>query len=463
MHHRTSSSKCHASVFLFQPAVALLFFLSLCASVHGLEPSPQNNSQMEPYYLFPASISTALVSFDWDGEGLLHFTVGDPAWGLRLQVFKAEEPDLVPVFASESVWAGSQITCIDNRIYFNDGGDYIRSDFNYYVYDADIPEVVSPLLEAPYDASLWGVTARNSNELFASGSSSTWGPASFFYSGLDASGNLESVPPVLFGEIGDSPGPMVFNPQGDLYYVPGYAYSGTAFLYRWGADEVNAALADPIHAALAPTGHSFSALPTPYDGATGIAADESGNVYVTATSWGAPSLLLVYKSGSSTPLTVAEYDGRLETVRYRDHAVYVSCAEGIFRIPFLSVESALENTALFATTGETVVFAVEATGGVGERHYQWYRMDGQDKADVPVGGNLTHYPLTAALADSGASFYCVVSDAVYTAESPHFTLIVQVPTPVSTLTTVILTGIAISFAGALLFVKRAMPRKGSLK
>ncbi|OQB95803.1 MAG: hypothetical protein BWX80_04241 [Candidatus Hydrogenedentes bacterium ADurb.Bin101] len=242
---------------------------------------------------------------------------------------------------------------------------------------------------------------------------------------------LESTPPVVFGEIGDSPGPMAFDPSGNLYYVPGYAYSGTATIYRWNAQEVNAAITGVGGMGLQPTGRDWATLPTPYDGATGLGADPYGNIYVTATSWGAPSQLIVFKATDASPIVAAEYGGRLETLRYRDNDIYVSCADGIFRMPLLQVTTSLEEETVEATLGQTVIVSVEASGGIGEKKYQWYRVDAQ-KTAVPVGGNLPHYSLTARTEDSGALFYCTVSDEVYSVESPHFLLTVQEPVSTAT-------------------------------
>lgn len=418
----------HFQIFSYHVLMVGMLFVQL--PIWAQAPAPLNQSVIEPYYLFPASSEAALVSFDWDSSGTLHYTVGDPNYGLKLEVYKFVGNTPVPVYQTTSAWPGSLLTCIGNHVYFNDGGDYARGDFNYFVYDAASPEIILPLLEAPYGASLWGITGRGQDEFFASGSIATWGPAALFYSRLNGSGLLESVPPVVFGEVGDSPGPMAFDPFGNLYYVPGYAYSGTATIYRWNAQEVEAAVTGG-GTDLQPTGREWAALPAPYDGATGMIADPYGNIYVTATSWGAPSQLIVFKSEEASSIIAAEYEGRLETLRYRENGIYVSCADGIFRMPLLQVATSLEDETVEATLGDTVIFSVEASGGIGGKKYQWYRVDAQ-KTALSVGVNLPHYSLTARTEDSGAHFYCTVSDAVYSVESPHFLLTVQEPVPMAT-------------------------------
>ena len=412
-------------------AISLVLTAGFIFGAHGQPPSPLNGTSISPYFLYDGGGASTLVSFDWDQEGLLHYTVGDSNWGLKLEVYKVSGDTPVPVYSTTDVWAGSRLTCIGATVYFNDGGDFGRSDFNYYKYDAVAPSGVQPLLSAPYDASLWGLATRHAGEFFASGSVATWGPAALFYSLLDTAGDLVSVPPLKFGDVGDSPGPLAFDAFGNLYYVPGYAFMGTATIYRWSAQEVAAALADPETSALSSAGAGWAVLPAPYDGATGMVTDRQGNVYVTATAWGAPSQVVAFRAHDAAPLPVAEYSGRLETLRFRDNGIHVSCADGIFRIPLLTVESGLESDTLQAHPGETVVFTVQASGGVGTKTYQWYRMNAE-KAAVPVGSNLSHYALTAQIADSGASFYCVVSDDLSVVESSAVLLTVQAPVPAYT-------------------------------
>jgi len=432
----------------------VVFHLALSAVAQG--PSSLNQALIKPYYMFPVSLESALVSFDWDASGALHYTVGDPNYGLKLEVYKLSQDTPILVYETASAWVGSLLTCIGDYIYFNDGGDYLRGDFNYYFYNASNPETVVPLLIAPYGASLWGVTGRGTDELFASGSTATWGPASLFYSPLDSSGMLESTPPVVFGEIGDSPGPMAFDPSGNLYYVPGYAYSGTATIYRWNVQEVDAALTGGSGMGLQPAGHDWATLPAPYDGATGMIADPYGNIYVTATSWGAPSQLLAFREDNAMVTPAAEYVGRLETLRYRDNAIYMSCANGIFRMPLLTVEFSLEDTDVLATVGETAVFAINATGGIGNRSYHWYRMDDQNTR-VLVGTDLSHYSMTAQSEDSGTVYFCLVKDDVYSIESPHFSLTVQDPVPLAAPVILLSGAIILAVAGSIVLIKRRSP------
>lgn len=432
-------------------SLCTVLFCSAFAMAYG--PVPDNNAEVDTLLLFPVTTNSTLVSFDWDSTGVLHYTTGDPNYGTMLEVYKASEGGDELLFSNPDVWTGSRLTRLGNYMLFNDGGNLSRSDFNYYGYDAAYPTAVYDLLEAPFEASLWGLETRHDGEFFASGSPFTWGPGALFYGQMDASGQIATRPLVQFGEVGDSPGPLCFDGHGTLYYVPGYAFDGNARIYRWTAEEVTAALADPVNHSLAIDGHEWNVLPAPYDGATGMCCDGFGNVYVTATAWGAPSQLLLFNAPSSVPVVVATYEGRLETLRYKDRSVAVSCAAGIFSVPLLSINSGTGDQDFAAVVGETVVFAVDVQGGIGERHYQWF-MQSADKTAEAVGTDASFYAHSVTEFDEGKSFYCEVSDASCTLQSPHFTLSLQKTVPATSYFSLMLIVVFLALA-ALVTVRRS--------
>ncbi len=412
---------------IFPASIILFITATLVASVATAGPVGVNGAVVETYFDFPDTEDAALVSFDWDESGSVHYSVGDPQWGTKLEVYKEADPEALLVFESDDVWAGSQVRLIDDAIYFNDGGDFTRSASNYYWYDSDDPDVVTTALEHPYDVNLSGLAVRNPGEFFAAGTEEDWGPASLYYGTLDASGLIET-PLIKIADIGESPGPMAFDPAGNLYYVHGWAASGEALIYRWDAAAVAAALADPENDALTTTGHEWGILPAPYDGATGMITDAAGNLYITATSWLAPSQLLTYQANTATVVAAAEYEGRLESLRYREHAVYVSCATGIFELALPQVVTAIGTTEVNVETGETAMFAVDIIGGMGDIEYQWYRIVNAEPAE-PVGDNLPTHAVAVTLSDTGTQYFCVVTDDSGATESPLFTLNVHPPLP----------------------------------
>ena len=411
----------------FLPPAVLLPVVLLVMSLAAAQPVGLKGASVNTYFDFPVATDAALISFDWDASDTLHYTVGDPNWGAKLAVYKQATPDDQLVFLSTDVWAGSQMLGIGDYMYFNDGGDLTRSESNYYMYEPVQADTVTPVLEHPYGMNLSGLASRNFNEFFASGTEVDWGPAALFYSTLDASGNLDDTP-VKFAGIGESPGPMTFDNAGNLYYAHGYVFGGAATVYRWDAAAVAAALADPDTAALVPTGNEWATLPTPYDGATGITVDSHGNIYVTVTAWMSPSQLVVYTAGDASMFRLAEYEGRLESLRYRDNAVYFSCADGVFAFPLPQAIAATETLEIVVHAEQTALFAIKTLGDVGTLNYQWYRVS-EDEIDMPVGDNLPSYAITAAPADSDAQFYCVVTDDNGSFESPTFTLEVLPPMP----------------------------------
>ena len=344
------------------PRIAFLSFCTvalLAAPTAMSQPAGLSGASVQPYFNFPVATDAALVSFDWDASDVLHYTVGDPNWGLKQEVYKTATPDDIQVYSSTDVFVGSRLTCIGDYMYFNDGGDYMRSAFNYFLYPAATADTPTALLTYPCGANLWGLATRNAGEFFASGGEADWGPAALFYNTLDASGGFAGTL-TKFADIGNSPGPMTFDNAGNLYYIPGYVSSGTASIYRWNAAAVAAALADPGTASLTASGNEWAATPLPYNGATGIATDVAGNVYVTATAYGQPSQLLFYNAASAAMSPLVEYANRLETVRYKDTSIYFSCGEGVFEFPLPQVIIATDSTEIHVQVGETAIFAVQS-------------------------------------------------------------------------------------------------------
>lgn len=424
----------------------LLCTFTLLSSVVIAQPIGLNGATVQSYFDFAVASDAALVSFDWDGAGDLHYTVGDPNWGLKQEVYKAATPDDIQVYNSTEVFVGSRISCIGDYMYFNDGGDYMRSAFNYLFYPAATADTPAALAEYPYGVYLWGLATRSAGEFFASGTEIEWGDAALFYNTLDAVGAFAGSL-TKFGDIGESPGPLTFDAVGNLYYAPGYVASGAANIYRWNASTVAAALADPGTASLVGAGNEWAVIPAPYNGATGMATDSAGNLYVSATAYGEPSQLLYYNGSTAAISPLVEYANRLETVRYKDTSIYFSGADGVFEFSLPQVIIATDSTEVHVQAGETALLSVTLIGGIAPISYQWYRIT-EDKAIVPVGANMATYSMTAQEIDDGAEFYCVVTDATGPVESPHFVLMLDPPVPVSSPLMLMLGGFVLAVCGA---------------
>ncbi|MCK5860839.1 MAG: hypothetical protein KAH38_00040 [Candidatus Hydrogenedentes bacterium] len=421
--------------------------LLLAAPVCIAQPVGLSGASITTHFNFPVAADAALVGFDWDASGTLHYTVGDPNWGFKNEVYKSASPTDIQVHQAADVFVGSRLTCIGDYMYFNDGGDYMRAAFNYFLYTAATADTPISLLTYPYGANLWGLATRNAGGFFASGSEADWGPAALFYNTLDASGTFAGTLS-KFADLGESPGPLTFDSAGSLYYVPGYVAAGATNIYRWNAADVAAALADPATASLTASGNEWVILPSPYNGATGIAVDGADNIYVSATAFGEPSQLLFYNAASLTMSPVVEYTGRLETVRPRGTSIYFSAADGVFELPLPQVIITTEDTEIHVQPMETALFSVEVIGGIGTISYQWYRVT-EDKALVPVGSNVPVYSMIALPADSGAEFYCAATDDTGTVESLHFILVLDPPVPASTVWTLLIGALSFIVFGVL--------------
>ncbi len=286
-----------------------------------------SNYVAELYYMHPNSQET-FVAFDWDGDSNLYYSTGRPDWGIGFSVHRYARGSVETLYADENAFAGSgRVTAIGGRIYFNDGGTYERWTYDYFRYDpaqAEAPVNLAVL------SDLYGLETRDGTDFWAAGGYD----AAIYYSGLDSSGYLESNPLVNLGTIGNASGPLVFDAEGNLYYAEGYVYSGHPKVYRWSAAEVAAAIADPAAAPLSPTDHEWATL-SAGEGASGMAMDDKGNLLVTATSFAEPSQLhrLFAANGICAGFEVmARSDSRMEMVRVHDGRIYVSTAEGLFKV-----------------------------------------------------------------------------------------------------------------------------------
>lgn len=410
----------HRSLF---PVRSVLFLAAVLFAVSGAaQPiTSLTGYTFAPYDTAPAGES--LVSFDFDPSGDLYTMTGDPGWALGLTVYRGVGVGRTMLFDSAAAFPGSRVTVVGPWLYFNDGGDYARWDFNYYVLPLSGGSPVLAYTTVGGTPSLWGADTRDGTQFFASGATN-YGPSEIFFTPLSGTGALDAL--VSIGQPGDASGPLAFDAAGDLFYAPGYVYSGQPNVFRWTAAEVAAALADPAGAPLSPGGHVWGEIPAPFTGASGMVVDTAGSVYVTANVWGAPGELLVFRAdadgASQPPAALGRHAQRLGTLRLRGGRVYVNCAEGVYSIPealTVRADGPLERSAV---VGESVSFSVTAAGGSGDTAYEWHRVTSR-KADTLVGTDAPVLTVTPQWGDEGAQFYCLVSDAGTTGlKSPVFTL-----------------------------------------
>ena len=239
-----------------------------------------------------------------------------------------------------------------------------------------------------------------------------------------------------------------------MYYAHGYVYSGQAKIFRWSADEVAAAIANPVLAPLSPTGHEWATLPAAFTGAAGLAVDPSGNVYVTANAWGLPGELLLYRPGTSLPLSLARYSGRLETLRMHDGTVHVNCATGIYALPQALSVALAGPAGVDAVSGKPLTLSVQTAGGQGPFTYEWF-VSGSGKTDLSLGNNAPSLTIAPARDDTGTQYYCSVTDSGMTVSSPRYTLTIVATTPAVSHAALLLVALLFGTAGAVVARRNA--------
>jgi len=381
----------------------------------------------------------AIASFDQTGS-TLYFMTGDPFYNLGLTVWQYDGFSTTAVFNNPAVFAGSRLIVMGGRVYFNDGGDYSRWTYDYFRLNPD--NSVTQVLDSTTSVSLWGAETGPDQALYASGAEG-FGPARIYRTVIDETGQFG--PFTMLGEIGDASGPLAFQPNGGLYYIPGYFYAGPPVpVYAFTAAEVTAAIADPSGSPLVPADHVWANLPVPFTGASGAVVDAFGRLYVSANAWGEPGRLLMYLPQGGSPVPIAEEPaGRVETIRIDQDKLIFNTAGGIHEIP-LPIAITTTGATVAATAGDPVTLSIQTVGGAGTISYQWYRITDQ-KATVPVGSNLPYYTFTPSVSDNGARFYCEVSDVGFTVDSPEFVLQVSQPTPAGGPVLILLLGMLVVF------------------
>lgn len=303
----------------------------------------QNGYTATAYFANPHA-GEALVSFDWSSTGNLFYSTRSPVWNPQFAVYEYDGDSSTNIYSDPSAYAGSRVTRIGDRMYFNDGGNDSRYTFDYYRYDPTVGGSPVKVIDssAANGSECWGLATRNGSDIWAGGG---W-PTVIRYSNLDAQGDLVTEPMTDLGVIGAPSGPLAFDSIGNLYYAQGWGDT----IYRFTAAEVAAAIADSSTNPLSPTGHEWATIGGDATGATGIFVTDDWGLVLTATSLTAPSELRRYAinpDGTSAGYEVMATSPSVMTeTRYYDGTIYVADADGISGVP------------------EPVTMALLATGGV---------------------------------------------------------------------------------------------------
>lgn len=280
------------------------------------------------------STSDSIVSFDWDTSGNLYYAASDAGSSFK-GFYRSSGGTTTTLAAGNSDWAGASVVTQGAYVYYN------TSDFtNQKIYQYG-PLGGTATVSLTSTAANYGLFRSNSySGLFLTGAVG-WGNNHLYYATLNATGGIASVTDLV--ETVGASGPMAFDGAGNLYYTTGYSYDGTLGIYRWSAEQLAAAIADPTNAALSLTGALWLDYTSLYNaegifsGGTSMAFNASGDLLLTLTSFSAPSALVqfgvsdtgTYDGTTSEILTSTD---RLGELRVADGTVYLADGNQIYAL-----------------------------------------------------------------------------------------------------------------------------------
>ena len=279
--------------------------------------------------VYTHSTTDSIISYDWDASHGLHYmtSAGYP----DVQVWRTTGGPATSVYSAPSNFAGASVVSIGGTIYFNDSNfsntQFIRG------YNATAASPVVSVLSTTANSNLSG----HNGGLYITGANG-FGPNHIFYSDLAANGTLVNNPVKDLGATSSGgSGPLAFNLAGDLYYAPGF---GDMSVYKFSSAEVAAAVANPLANPLTGAGNlwlDYSALFPAYSGATSMALDAAGNLLMTLTNFGDPSLLVEFGATpagvyNGTNFTILTDTDRLGELRNLDGDLFVSSGNQIVQI-----------------------------------------------------------------------------------------------------------------------------------
>ncbi|HEV7404888.1 MAG TPA: PEP-CTERM sorting domain-containing protein [Chthoniobacteraceae bacterium] len=313
---------------------ALLCAGLAAALLHRAGAAPVTSPGFTATPLVTHNTSDAIISYDWAAAtGLYYLTTATyPDNGQSL--WKATGGTPLQVYTNSTNFAGNNLVASGDYLYFND------SDLSNHQFIRRYgPLSGNPAVTLTSTASNFGLYGHAGN-LFVTAKNGS-APANLFYTGLAADGHLLSDPPLSLGDpttgLGGGSGgsgPLVFDLAGNLYYAPGY---NDPSIYKFAASEVADAIAQNGHP-LKVTGHRWLSYGTAYPnkGASSLLVDPDGDLLMTLTNYGDPSLLVefgVAPDGSydNTATDVLSATA-LGDLRLHDGKVYISADNGIFEI-----------------------------------------------------------------------------------------------------------------------------------
>src|SRR5690625_82091 len=226
----------------------------------------------------------SITSFDRGADGNLYYQTSSSSFNFD-GFHRWDGTTQTTLVAGNSDWAGSSVVAIGDYVYYN-SEDFTSQKIHRYG-PASGANPVSTQISTSANSGLYG----HAGELFITGAEG-FGTNHIYHSTLNAEGDLNADPAADLGETFGASGPLAFDANGNLYYAPGF---GDLSIYRWSAEQVNAAIADP-NANPLPTDDvlwaDYSAVYGNVGGATGMTFDSDGNLALTLTDFTSPSYLV---------------------------------------------------------------------------------------------------------------------------------------------------------------------------
>ncbi len=260
------------------------------------------------------SNADAISGFDWADDGNAYYATSTPSFNSGGLYRKNGAASDEIVAGSGSLFSGSSVVAIGSTVYHND------SDFtNQYIrtYHTGTAAITSTIVTN----QAFGTDGTN---LFTTGS------ADFMTTDLSyfANGVLSSS--LSLGGIAGASGPVAIDAAGNLFYAPGF---GDLSIYRWDAADVAAAIiGGPQLTATESLFADYSLAFASMSGATSMAIDAAGNLFVTLTNFSDPSNLVRFDASGTVIDLVATSTERLGGLNFHDGQLYVASGNQIFSV-----------------------------------------------------------------------------------------------------------------------------------
>lgn len=261
------------------------------------------------------STSDAVIGFGWSSDNNLYYATATDSYTAGGLYRKDGPVSTQLVAANGGLFPGPSVVAIGSSIYYNDS-DWSN---NQFIRRFDIASNTV----ASTTATNYALGTDGTN-LFTTGSADWVNTDILYY----ANGTLGAS--VDLGGMTGSSGPVAIDSAGNLFYAPGY---GDLSIYSWSASEVAAAISGGPR--LNAADHLFAnysgAFPS-LDGASSMAIDAAGNLFVTLTSFSASSSLVRFDASGTTHDVVATTADRLGGLNIHDGQLYVASGNQIFSV-----------------------------------------------------------------------------------------------------------------------------------